>query len=318
MSGKQLGSSKGSARLPGSSKGSARLPAVLLCGGFHGVFVAAYGVAAVVAAPTTIHVVRERTSFDHTASKFTYLGNYNCFFVKYWAALAEPEPMRTELAKQRALASAPPVSTYGAEDAGAVDEYFAPGRYARYERSTTFVPSGHGDCALTEVDQTKVQLAQGTRLINTITKNGVTTVSEIPLQPPPEPFAEDAKQAGAVVTELAPAWGGGFAPGTVRKVGEKSVAGEVCDLMTSSGSTFGMAIDLCVWRGMKTFPTPLGPKEIILFSETRAAAAAPAGVVTDPIALNTGEVLHWTEQATEFHINEAFAESVFTPPRASK
>jgi hypothetical protein len=294
---------------------SSGLLSLLLCGGFYCAFPAASGAAAVVAAPTTIHVIRTRTSYDHTASKFTYYGNYTCLFSKYWIALAEPEPKRSQLAKQRALASAAPVSTYSAADEGEVEEYFAPGRYVRYERSTTFVQADRGACTLRQVNQTKVQLAQGTRLINATTENGATTVSEIPLRPVHEPSAQETAQAGAALARLAPAWGGGFAPGTVSKVGEKIVAGEACDLMSSAAPTFGMATDLCVWRGIKTYLTPLGPKEIVLFLESRPSATAQPTTVTDPIVLNTAEVLHWTEQAREFSVNESFADAVFTTPK---
>ncbi len=276
------------------------------------------GLGAAVAAPTSIHVLRKRTSYDHTASKFTYYTSYTCYFAQYWSALAEPEPLRTQLAKQRALASTPPVSTYSNADEGEVEEYFAPGRYVRFERSTSFVPADRGACAVTRVDQTKMQLAQGTRLINATTKNGITTVSESPLPTPREATGEDSKQAGAALTQVAPAWGGGFAPGTVGNAGEKVVAGEACDLKSSSGSVFGMAIELCVWRGLKSFPTPLGPREIVLFSETRPSRAIGPTNVTDPIALDTAEILHWTEQATAFDVDAAFADSIFTPPQASK
>jgi hypothetical protein len=215
--------------------------------------------------------------------------------------------MRSQLAKQRALASAAPVSTYSAADEGEVEEYFAPGRYVRYERSTTFVQADRGVCALRQVNQTKVQLAQGTRLINATTENGATTVSEIPLRPVQEPSAQETRQAGAALTQ--------FAPSTVSKVGEKIVAGEACDLMSSAAPVFGMATDLCVWRGIKTYLTPLGPKEIVLFLESRPSTTAQPTTVTDPIVLNTAEVLHWTEQARQFSVNESFADTVFTTPR---
>jgi hypothetical protein len=296
----------------------AGLLSLLLYGGIYSVCYAASGIAADVAAPTTIHVLRTRTSYDHTASKFTYFGNYTCFFTKYWAALAEAEPMRSQLAKQHALASAPPISTYLGADEGEVDEYFAPGHYARYERSITFVQAERSGCALVQVNQTKVQIAQGTRLVNATTKNGITTVSEIPLRPAHEPAAQETKQAGAVLAQLAPTWGGGWAPGTLSKVGEKIVAGEACDLMSSSASTFGTAMDLCVWRGIRTFLTPLGPKEVVLFSETRPSPGTQPTTVTDPIVLNTAEILHWTELAREFHINESFADTIFTPPQPTK
>jgi hypothetical protein len=301
-----------------SCNGSAGLLSLLLYGGFYSVSQAASGIGAAVAEPTTIHVLRTRTSYDHTASKFTYYVNYTCFFTKFWAAIAEPEPMRSQLAKQRALASAPPVSRYAGADEGEVEEYFAPGRYARYQRSITFVPVKGGECALEEVDETKVQIAQGTRLVNVTTKNGHTTVNEAALQPSRQPAPQDTQPAQAVLAQLAPTWGNGFAPGTVSKVGEKTVAGESCDLMSSSGSAFGTAIDLCVWRGIKTFQTPLGPKEIVLFSETRAAPGTQPTAVTDPIVLNTAEILHWTEQAREFHVNESMTDAVFTPPRPTR
>ena len=301
-----------------SCNGAVWLLSLLLCGGLCSVSHAASGVGAVVAAPTTIHVLRTRTSYDHTASKFTYFANYTCFFTKYWGALAEPEPMRSQHAKQQALASAPPVSSYLGADEGEVEEYFAPGRYVRYERSTTFVQAERSGCALVQVNQTKVQIAQGTRLVNATTKNGITTVSEVPLRPAHQSTAQETKQAGAVMAQLAPVWGGGWAPGTLSKVGEKTVGGEACDLMSSSASTVGIAMDLCVWRGIKTFLTPLGPKEIVLFSETRASPGTQPTTVTDPIVLNTAEILHWTEQAREFHINESFPDAIFTPPQATK
>jgi len=297
---------------------SAALLSLLFSSGVYSVSQAASGVGAVVAAPTTIHVLRTRTSYDHTASKFTYFGNYTCFFTKYWGELAEPEPMRSEHAKQRALASAPTASTYLAADEGEVEEYFAPGRYARYERSTAFVQADRSGCALVQVSQTKVQIAQGTRLVNAITKNGITTLSEVPLRPAHQPSAQGTKQPGAVLAELAPTWGGGLSPGTMSKVGEKSVAGEACDLLSSSASAFGTAVDLCVWRGIKAFLTPLGPKEIVLFSETRAPSGTRPMTVTDPVVLNTAEILHWTEQATEFRLNESFVDKIFTPPQPTK
>jgi hypothetical protein len=40
--------------------------------------------------------------------------------------------------------------------------------------------------------------------------------------------------------------------------------------------------------------------------------------VTDPIVLNTAEILHWTEQATEFRLNESFVDKIFTPPQPTK
>lgn len=294
---------------------SAGLLSALFYSAFPSVSQAASGIEA--AEPTTIHVLRTRTSYDHTASKFTYYTNYTCFFSKYWMTTAEPEPMRSQLAKQRALKSAPPVSRYSGADEGEVEEYFAPGRYARYQRSITFAPVKGVECALEEVHETKIQIAQGARLINVTSKNGHTTINETALQPTRQPTAQDSQRAQAVLTPLAETWGNGFATGTVSKVGERTVAGERCDVMSSSGSTFGIGTDLCVWRGIKTFQTPLGPKEIVLFSETRAPPGAQPMRVTDPLELNTAEILHWTEQAKEFHVNETFTDAVFTPPRSA-
>jgi hypothetical protein len=301
-----------------SCNGAAGLLSVLLYGGFYSASHAASGVGAAVAEPTTIHVLRARSSYDHTASKFTYYTNYACFFAKFWAAIAEPEPTRTQLAKQRALASAPPVERYAGADEGEVEEYFAPGRYARYQRSITFAPVKGAQCALEQVDETKIQIAQGTRLVNVTIKNGHTTVTETALQPSRQPTTQDTQRAQAALAQLAPTWGNGFAPGTVSKVGEKTIAGEVCDLVSSSGATFGTAIDLCVWRGIKTFLTPLGPREIVLFSETRALPGHQPTAVTDPIVMDTAEILHWTEQAREFHVNESFSDAVFTPPPSTR
>ncbi len=155
-----------------------------------------------------------------------------------------------------------------------------------------FAPVKGAECALEQVNETKIQIAEGNRLVNVTTKNGRTIVTETALQPSRQPTNQDTQRAQAALSQIAPTWGNGFAPGTVRRVGEKTFAGEVCDLLSSSGSTFGIASDLCVWRGIKTFLTPLGLRQIVLFSDTRASPGHEPTAVTDPVVMDTAEILH--------------------------
>jgi len=62
---------------------------------------------------------------------------------------------------------------------------------------------------------------------------------------------------------------------------------------------------------------------VLLCGGLGAAVASPSRAtgpttVTDPIVLDTAEILHWTEQATAFDVDAAFADSIFTPPQASQ
>jgi hypothetical protein len=193
------------------------------------------------------------------------------FLAKYWAEIHEPEPLRTEHSKQRALASAPPADTYLAADQGEVEEYFAPGRYARYERSVTFEPPpGGGGCLLQMIQHTKVQIAEGTRAIDAHTDNGKTTVTERPLRPIP-PLSDRTIELAEKAAAAASPPLNGLQPGDYSKTGQNTIAGEDCELIVNTAPIIGMT-----------------------------------------------QVLHWTETASEFHVNESFSDQIFTPPPRSK
>jgi hypothetical protein len=288
-----------------------------LCGGFCYPSLTTVAAGAVAPPPTTIHILRARASYDHTASKFTYYTVYFCFFTKYWGEASEPEPLRTEHSKQRALASTPPADTYLAADQGEVDEYFAPGRYARYERSVTFEAPSGGGCSLQMIRHTKVQIAQGNRLVNAQTDNGKTRVSEVPLRPIPMLSDREIKLAEQAAAAASPLFNGSQ-PGDYSKAGHKKIAGEDCEIIVNTAPIVAMTISQCVWEGIKSYPTPLGPKAIVLSLEGSLPPGAPSNIVSDPIVVDTMQVLHWTETASEFHVNESFSDQIFTPPPRSK
>ena len=195
-----------------------------------------------------------------------------------------------------------------------MEEYFAPGRYARYDRNVLFEAVPGGSCALTSVHRTVVQIAQGTRVLNAITKNGTTKVSESVLRPPLA-LAGDAEKlrATAAVAGLPADLTAPFQAG-----GRRTVVGEGCDFVSTSRPLVGMEISLCVWRGMKNYQTPLGPREIVLYSHTEPPTGMNMGSIAEPIVLDMGDTLRWTEEARALEVNQPIGDEIFRAPQATR